>query len=143
MNFLESILQDLDEQDIEYDEHYDPGGMKLYFLNLRKHANPTLSYSYHNPNHVLLSIFVPYSSPLLAELEETVKFRKVLNLKELGLQIGLDHKIGIQMDVFHASVGIMFEAHEYNKYKFLTSLPIVMNAYDKFFELAVDILHQE
>lgn len=143
MNFLETILNDLDKQDIYFDEHYDPGGMQLYVMHVRDYANPTLIYSEFNPHQVYLSIFIIYSPPNLFELEEDEKFRRELTLKELGLEIGLLHKIGIHMNVFHASIGIVLNKNTYDKYKLMAGLKVVTRAYDRFIKRAIEILHRD
>jgi hypothetical protein len=143
MNFLKTILNDLDTQNISYEEHYDPGGMELYVMHVRNHANPSLIFSKHNPSQVLLSIFITYSPPHLSNLEDDEKFRRELILIELAQRIGLEHKIGIQMDVFHASIGIIFDFADYNIHKFLGGIIVVINAYDKFIRKAVEILNRD
>jgi hypothetical protein len=143
MNFPQLILNDLDKQNIPYEEHYDPGGMQLYVMYIRNYANPSLIYSERNPDQVLLSVFIQYSPPHLANLEYDEIFRRELMLKELAQHIGLEHKIGIQMNVFHASIGIILDKDKYSIHKLLGSLIIVMNAYDKFIRKAVEILNRE
>ena len=142
MKFLKTILNDLDKLNIPHEEHYDPGGMRLHVLYIREEANPTLIYSRYNPHQILLSIFIIHSPPHLAELEVREKYHLELCLKELGLQIGLLHKIGIQKNIFHASVGIVVDAREYNQNQLKVGMKDVMEAYDNFIERAFNILYR-
>ena len=142
MTFLNTILNDLDKLDLQYEEHYDPGGLQLFEIYTRKEANPTLTYSHYNPNQVLLSIFIIHLLPHLAKLELREKYHLELNLKELGLQIGLLHKIGFQRNIFHASVGIILNSSNYDLNKLKTGMKIIMKIYDDFINRAIDILYR-
>lgn len=142
MTFLETILNDLNKLDITYEEHYDPGGMQLFVIHTREEANPTLTYSGYNANQVLLSIFIIHSPPHFVKLQMREKHILEHNLKELGLQIGLLHKIGIQQNVFHASMGIILNSTDYDLSKLKAGMQIVMQTYDDFIERAIDILYR-
>lgn len=141
MEFLETILTDLEILNIPYEEHYNPDGTQLFELYLRDTYNPFMIYSPNNLDHIMVTLSVDYPLPILEKI--TYDNRNLLDteLKKLSSKLFVDYKIGLLDDSLFFSSGIMLIAEDYNAESMKNSILKLLESYDRVIDVANDMIH--
>ncbi|OLS24289.1 MAG: hypothetical protein HeimC2_23540 [Candidatus Heimdallarchaeota archaeon LC_2] len=142
MTFVKTILSDLDLMEIQYDEHYDPGGNLLFELYIRDSGNPLMIYSSQNPYNVLITFSVNYSHPNLTNIDIFERLKLKSQFKELGSKLMMRHILRLEENSIIFTIGIILNSKYYSPNELKPAIENLMKSYDLVMKQAIAIIQE-